>query len=151
MSTPSFQRHSKRMVRRARAGAVLLVAASLALSSLPTSTTASSRAPTRAASPGSGSPGPAPFLWGVATSSYQVEGGIDCSDSNLSCNDYDYFNRDPTIHETVEFNSGKVGPTLDIAPAGVADNAWEPEVYKRDFDNAAMLGLNSFRFSLVSR
>lgn len=30
------------------------------------------------------------FLWGAATSSYQVEGGIDCSDPSLPCNDYDF-------------------------------------------------------------
>jgi beta-glucosidase/6-phospho-beta-glucosidase/beta-galactosidase len=89
-----------------------------------------------------------PFLWGAATSSYQVEGGIDCGEATKPCNDYDYFNSDPKIRSTVSFNSGKTGPRLNIAPAGIADNAWDPSVYKRDFDYAKALGLNSFRFSL---
>jgi beta-glucosidase len=134
----------------ARLGLVisLLTAMAASLASLPATTIAASHGPGVAAPAAGSAPGPTPFLWGVATSSYQVEGGIDCSDPNLPCNDYDYFNRDQTIHDTVEFNSGKVGPTLDLAPAGIADNAWDPATYKRDFDNAAMLGLNSFRFSL---
>jgi beta-glucosidase/6-phospho-beta-glucosidase/beta-galactosidase len=89
-----------------------------------------------------------PFLWGAATSSYQVEGGIDCGEATKPCNDYDFFNSDPKIRSTVSFNSGKTGPRLNIAPAGIADNTWTPSVYKRDFDYAKALGLNSFRFSL---
>jgi beta-glucosidase len=100
-------------------------------------------------SPAVGSQVPTGFLWGAATSSYQVEGGIDCSTPTLPCNDYDFFNSDPTIHSNVAHNSGIVGPKLDLKPAGVvADDEWNPATYKRDFDNARLLGLNSLRISL---
>jgi beta-glucosidase/6-phospho-beta-glucosidase/beta-galactosidase len=99
----------------------------------------------RAASP---IPPAQPFLWGAATSSYQVEGGIDCSNPSLPCDDYDFFNSDPLIRFRVAFNTGQAGPAANLEPAGIADDVWTPSVYKRDFDNAKLLGLNSFRFSL---
>jgi beta-glucosidase/6-phospho-beta-glucosidase/beta-galactosidase len=92
-----------------------------------------------------------PFLWGAATSSYQVEGGIggiDCDERAKPCNDYDLFNSHPRIRARVSYNSRLAGPRLNLAAAGIADNAWDPPVYKRDFDYAKTLGLNSFRFSL---
>lgn len=89
-----------------------------------------------------------PFLWGAATSSYQVEGGIDCSNPSLPCDDYDFFNSDPLIHSRVAFNTGQAGPAANLEPAGIADDVWTPSVYERDFDNARLLGMNSFRFSL---
>jgi len=64
------------------------------------------------------------------------------------CNDYDFFNSDPTIHSNVAHTSGIVGPKLDLKPAGAADNKWNPATYQRDFDNARLLGLNSLRISL---
>jgi len=106
---------------------------------------------------------PAPFLWGAATSSYQVEGGIRCAQPSggpaftsfmqaqipgVPCNDFDFFNGNTGIQDRVRANSKLVGPEIDLAPAGQADNFWDPAVYRRDFDNARMLGLNSFRISL---
>lgn len=52
-----------------------------------------------------------PFLWGAATSSYQVEGGI-------TNNDYDFFNRSPIVQDTVRTNSRAVGPSVELSPAG---------------------------------
>jgi hypothetical protein len=51
----------------------------------------------------------APFLWGVATSSYQVEGGIDCSVPALPCNDYDFFNSSREIRMRVALNTSQAG------------------------------------------
>jgi beta-glucosidase/6-phospho-beta-glucosidase/beta-galactosidase len=82
-----------------------------------------------------------PFLWGAATSSYQVEGGI-------TNNDYDFFNRTPVIQDAARINSQAVGPPVELAPAGEAVRGWQPAYYRRDFDNARLLGLNSFRISL---
>jgi beta-glucosidase len=82
-----------------------------------------------------------PFLWGAATSSYQVEGGI-------TNNDYDFFNRSPIVQDTVRTNSRAVGPSVELSPAGEAVRAWQPRYYRRDFDNARLLGLNSVRISL---
>src|SRR5262245_16453765 len=102
-------------------------------------------------------PTPAPFLWGAATSSYQVEGGINCNQSGAGhdwhdlgfpCNDYDFFNGNHNIQDRIRYNSGLAGPEFNLAPAGVADRFWEPTYYHRDFDNARMLGMNAFRISL---
>jgi beta-glucosidase/6-phospho-beta-glucosidase/beta-galactosidase len=82
-----------------------------------------------------------PFLWGVATSSYQVEGGI-------TNDDYDFFNADPTIRAFVASWSGQAGPPIQTRPAGEATRSWQPQHYRRDFDNARVLGLNSFRISI---
>jgi beta-glucosidase/6-phospho-beta-glucosidase/beta-galactosidase len=90
----------------------------------------------------------APFLWGVATSSYQVEGGIDCSVPALPCNDYDFFNSSREIRRRVALNTSQAGPATVLEPAGIADDDWNPAVFKRDLDNAKLLGVNSFRLSL---
>ncbi len=82
-----------------------------------------------------------PFLWGAATSSYQVEGG-------LTNNDYDLFNRSADVADRVRNNTGLGGPAANLAPAGEATRSWQPAYYRRDFDNARMLGMNSMRISL---
>jgi beta-glucosidase/6-phospho-beta-glucosidase/beta-galactosidase len=100
------------------------------------------------------SPSPAPqsesmpFLWGASTAAYQVEGGIDCSDSSLPCNDYDLFMRDESIHDSVAKNSALKGPAVDLSPAGRALDFAKPDVYKSDFDTSQAIGLNAFRISL---
>lgn len=75
------------------------------------------------------------FLWGAATSSYQVEG-------NITNNDFNFFNSSPQIKERVG------GGTNNMQPAGEADREWDPQYYLKDFDNAKSLGLNSYRLSL---
>jgi beta-glucosidase len=67
-----------------------------------------------------------PFLWGVATSSHQVEGGNDRND-------------------WWEFES-KPGTIADGARSGAACLSWER--YEEDLDLVAGLGLNAYRFSL---
>jgi beta-glucosidase len=86
------------------------------------------------------------FLWGVSTASYQVEGGI-------TNNDWDYFTRSDEIRDRISrlttpsiFN--KSGHHIVLQPAGDAVRFWDPKYYKRDFDLAKNLGLNSFRISI---
>ena len=86
------------------------------------------------------------FLWGVATSSYQVEGGI-------VDNDWDYFTSQEDIKKRISSLTRrnrfyKNIKELSLEPAGNAVKAWEPEFYLKDFDNASGLGLNAFRISL---
>src|SRR5439155_17164279 len=94
------------------------------------------------------------FLWGAATSSYQVEGGIQCppwpgpgtpwAPTPIPCDDYDFFNSNFNIQQRVLANAG-----ILISPAGInADRAFQPAYYKQDFDNARMLCLNALRISL---
>ena len=82
------------------------------------------------------------FLWGAATSAYQVEGGI-------TNNDWDFFTTDPTIVARVRSATGAVTPTpIELAPAGVADHHGNLDVLRQDLDRAVALGLNAYRFSL---
>jgi beta-glucosidase/6-phospho-beta-glucosidase/beta-galactosidase len=86
------------------------------------------------------------FLWGVATSSYQVEGGI-------SNNDWDYFARSGPIKKRISsltrasiFYKGRT--QIHLQPAGEAVKFWEPKYYENDFELAKSLGMNAFRISL---
>ncbi|HZA07377.1 MAG TPA: glycoside hydrolase family 1 protein [Nitrososphaeraceae archaeon] len=86
------------------------------------------------------------FLWGVATSSYQVEGGI-------SNNDWDYFTRSDAIKKRISsltkpsiFYKGRT--QIHLQPAGEAVMFWQPEYYESDFQLAKSLGMNAFRISL---
>ena len=86
------------------------------------------------------------FLWGVATSSYQVEGGI-------SNNDWDYFTRSNAIKKRISsltkpsiFYKGRT--QINLQPAGEAVKFWEPEYHEKDFQLAKSLGMNAFRISL---
>ena len=67
-----------------------------------------------------------PFLWGVATSAYQIEGGI-------TGNDWADWERLP-------------GKVRDGGLAGEACGSWEH--WARDLDRIQALGLNAYRFSL---
>ncbi len=86
------------------------------------------------------------FMWGVATSSYQTEGGI-------TNNDWHYFTTTDSIKKRI---SSLTTPSifykdirhLQLQPAGDAVRFWERRYYLKDFDNAKNLGLNSFRISL---
>lgn len=89
---------------------------------------------------------PKTFLWGVSTSSYQVEGDI-------TNNDWDFFTRSLQISKRIStitkpsiFYNG--GTQVDLQPAGDAAKFWDTKYYKRDFDLARRLGLNAFRISI---
>lgn len=89
---------------------------------------------------------PHSFLWGVATSSYQVEGGI-------INNDWDYFTRNEIIRNRISFITKqnaiyKGAKEVTLEPAGYAVRMWDPQLYLTDFDNASSLGLNAFRISI---
>lgn len=85
-------------------------------------------------------------MWGVATSSYQTEGGI-------TNNDWHYFTTTDPIKKRI---SSLTTPSifykdirhLQLQPAGDAVRFWERKYYLKDFENAKNLGLNSFRISL---
>jgi beta-glucosidase len=86
------------------------------------------------------------FLWGVATSSYQVEGGI-------SNNDWDFFVRSDPIKKRISsltkpsiFYKGRT--QIHLQSAGEAVKFWQPEYYEKDFQLAKSLGMNAFRISL---
>ena len=86
------------------------------------------------------------FLWGVSTSSYQVEGGI-------SNNDWDYFARSGPIKKRISsltkpsiFYKGR--SQIHLQSAGEAVKFWEPEYYENDFQLTKSLGMNAFRISL---
>src|SRR5919202_2564606 len=86
------------------------------------------------------------FLWGVATSSYQVEGGI-------SNNDWDYFTRSDPIKRRISsltkpriFYKGRT--QIHLQSAGEAVKFWNPRYYENDFELAQSLGINTFRISL---
>jgi beta-glucosidase len=86
------------------------------------------------------------FLWGVSTSSYQVEGDI-------KNNDWDYFTRSQQINRRISTISKpsvlyKGGAQVDLQPACYAAKFWDVKYYKKDFDLARSLGLNAFRISI---
>ena len=89
---------------------------------------------------------PKTFLWGVSTSSYQVEGGI-------TNNDWDFFTRSQQINKRISNISKpsifyKGSTHVDLQPAGDAAKFWRTRYYERDFDLARSLGLNAFRISI---
>ena len=150
------------MIRRPRLSgrlAVLALVPALAVAVPTTASASHASAAVAATAPASlpATPAGTPFLWGAATSSYQVEGGINCLQpgpgnpwQNLGspCDDYDFFFGNSNVHYRVNNNTKIAGQAIDIQQAGEADKFWDPAVYKRDFDNARTLGLNSFRISL---
>jgi beta-glucosidase len=86
------------------------------------------------------------FLWGVSTSSYQVEGGI-------TNNDWSYFTTSEDIKQRLYsltkpniFYKGT--SQVILKPAEDALKTWHPEYYSKDFDLAKQIGMNCFRISL---
>lgn len=75
------------------------------------------------------------FLWGAATSSYQVEG-------NITNSDFDFFNSSREIKAHIN------GGVNNMQPAGEANKDWNLLYYEKDFENAKSLGLNAYRLSL---
>jgi beta-glucosidase len=89
---------------------------------------------------------PKTFLWGVSTSSYQVEGDI-------KNNDWDYFTRSQQINKRISTISKpsvfyRGGIQIELQPACSAAKFWNPKYYIDDFDLARSLGLNAFRISV---
>jgi beta-glucosidase len=86
------------------------------------------------------------FLWGAATSAYQVEGGI-------INNDWDYFTRSKEIKNRISILTKpsifyKGTKQVIIQSAGEAAKARDPSYYLHDFELARKLGMNSFRISI---
>jgi beta-glucosidase len=86
------------------------------------------------------------FLWGVSIASYQVEGGI-------TNNDWDFFTRSDQIKKRVSTITKpsifyKSSSQIVLRPAEDAVKFWDPQYYKKDFELARNLGLNTFRISL---
>jgi beta-glucosidase/6-phospho-beta-glucosidase/beta-galactosidase len=86
------------------------------------------------------------FLWGAATSSYQVEGGI-------TNNDWDFFTRSEPIKNRISTLSKpsafyKNSTQIVLKPAGDAVKFWDPKYYEKDFELARSLGLNTFRIGI---
>jgi beta-glucosidase len=89
---------------------------------------------------------PTKFMWGVATSSYQTEGGI-------TNNDWNYFTTSDSIRKRISYLTTpsilyKDIRHLQLQPAGDAVRFWESKYYQKDFENAKNIGLNCFRISL---
>jgi beta-glucosidase len=86
------------------------------------------------------------FLWGASTASYQVEGGI-------TNNDWDFFTRSDQIKKRISTITKpsifyKSSAQIVLRPAGDAVKFWDPRYYKKDFELARNLGLNTFRISI---
>jgi beta-glucosidase len=86
------------------------------------------------------------FLWGAATSPYQVEGGI-------TNNDWDFFTSSKPIKDRIYALTKpsifyKTSTQITLQPAGDAVKAWDPNYYEKDFDIARRLGLNSLRIGI---
>ena len=103
------------MIRRPRLSgwlAVLALVPALAVAVPATASASHASAAVAATAPASlpATPAGTPFLWGAATSSYQVEGGINCLQpgpgnpwQNLGspCDDYDFFFGNSNVHYRV--------------------------------------------------
>lgn len=81
------------------------------------------------------------FLWGVATSSYQVEG-------NITTNDWYHFSRSALVKERVDSIAKLGGFDLHLEEPGQAMNHWDLDSFERDLERAKSLGINSYRLSL---
>lgn len=82
-----------------------------------------------------------PFIWGVSTASFQVEGGIEN-------NDWYHFTQTQSVKDRVTKLGSAGRTTLRIESAGRAVDHWDVDVLREDLDRAQLLGLNAYRFSL---
>lgn len=82
------------------------------------------------------------FLWGAATSSYQVEGGI-------NNNDWNFFTSAKSIKERLyKMSKPSIFYKSSLRDAGDACKTWEKDYYLHDFDLAKNLGMNALKISL---
>jgi beta-glucosidase len=86
------------------------------------------------------------FLWGAATSSYQVEGGITNNDWSFFTKSEPIKNRISSLTKPSIFYKGR--SHVRLQPAGEAVRFWDPRFYVKDFEIARRIGMNSFRISL---
>lgn len=84
---------------------------------------------------------PKGFLWGVGTSAYQVEGGIEG-------NDWHVFTTSPSIKNRIRKLSRLVGAEVKLEPAGDGVRHQDLNVLRQDLDRLQALGINAFRFSI---
>ncbi len=84
---------------------------------------------------------PVKFLWGVATSSYQVEG-------NITTNDWDTFTNSDTIRSLVAFRASIAKIDLHLESPGKAVDHWNLDVFSQDLERAKSLGINAYRLSV---
>ena len=86
------------------------------------------------------------FLWGAATSPYQIEGGI-------TNNDWDFFTSSKLIKDRIHVLTKpsifyRSSTQITLQPAADAVKAWDPSYYEKDFDIARRLGMNTFRIGI---
>lgn len=81
------------------------------------------------------------FLWGVATSSYQVEGGI-------TKNDWDVFSSSEGVRERVNELARLAKINLHLEVPGKAVGHWDLDVFCEDLRRAKSLGIDTYRLSL---
>jgi beta-glucosidase len=87
------------------------------------------------------------FLWGAATSSYQVEGGINNNDWNFFTSDDSIRQRLYKITKPSIFYKGNTH-RINLKNAGKACKFWEKDYYLQDFELAKSLGMNAHKISL---
>ena len=85
--------------------------------------------------------GPDEWLWGVAASAYQVEGGI-------HGNDWDMFTTAPQIRRRVRRRGAWAGQAIELTPAGAAIGHQDLGVLEDDLRRAVSLGMTAYRFSV---
>ncbi len=81
------------------------------------------------------------FLWGVATSSYQVEGEI------LS-NDWSVFSRSGFVRDKVDSIAKLAKISINLEDPGKAVDHWNLKVFGDDVRRTKSLGLNAYRLSI---
>jgi len=74
---------------------------------------------------------PTPFLWGVATAAYQIEGSVDAE------------GRGPSIWDTFAHMPGKISNNDN---GDVADDSYRQ--FREDVQSIKKMGLNAYRFSI---
>lgn len=83
------------------------------------------------------------FLWGVATSSYQVEGDV-----AGSANDWQVFTSSKAIRARVDVLARVAKMAVNLESPGRAIGHWDLDVFAQDMQRAKSLGINSYRLSL---
>jgi beta-glucosidase len=89
----------------------------------------------------------AAFLWGTATSSYQVEGKINNNDWNVFTSTKSIKRRIFKMTKPSIFYKSNL-QRINLRNAGDACKMWERDYYLHDFDLAKSLGMNALKISL---